>query len=181
MGIDVEGRVIYMNTFSKSLTPTIRISYLVLPQRLVAPFAARLNFYSCTVSNFEQYTLARFIESGAFEKHINRMRTLYRKRRERLLSLLRKSRFAQRMEIIEHGSGLHFLVRFHHAGSDETIANRLAAQGIHMRSLSSYYTMPELAAKEKISDLQHLFVLDYSSVEEARMPEAVRRIERLFT
>ena len=181
MGIDVEGRVIYMNTFSKSLTPTIRISYLVLPQRLVAPFAARLNFYSCTVSNFEQYTLARFIESGAFEKHINRMRTLYRKRREQLLSLLRKSRFAQRMEIIEHGSGLHFLVRFHHAGNDETIAKRLAAQGIHMQSLSSYYTMPELAAKEKISDLQHLFVLDYSSVEEARMPEAVRRIERLFT
>lgn len=180
MGIDVEGRVIYMNTFSKSLTPTIRISYLVLPQRLVAPFEARLNFYSCTVSNFEQYTLARFIESGAFEKHINRMRTLYRKRRERLLSLLRKSRFAQRMEIIEHGSGLHFLVRFHHAGSDETIAKRLAAQGIHMRSLSSYYTVSDLAAKEKISDLQHLFVLDYSSVGEARMPEAVRRIERLW-
>ncbi|MBQ1622529.1 MAG: aminotransferase class I/II-fold pyridoxal phosphate-dependent enzyme, partial [Selenomonas sp.] len=180
MGIDVEGRVIYMNTFSKSLTPTIRISYLVLPQRLVAPFEARLNFYSCTVSNFEQYTLARFIESGAFEKHINRMRTLYRKRRERLLSLLRKSRFAQRMEIIEHGSGLHFLVRFHHAGSDETIAKRLAAQGIHMRSLSSYYTVSDLAAKEKISDLQHLFVLDYSSVGEARMPEAVRRIECLW-
>ncbi len=180
MGIDVEGRVIYMNTFSKSLTPTIRISYLVLPEALVGPFTRRLGFYSCTVSNFEQYTLARFIESGAFEKHINRMRTLYRKRREKLLSLLRRSRFARNMEIVEHGSGLHFLVRFHRAGSDASVVSRLAAQGIHMRSLSSYYAASSPEEREKASDMQHLFVLDYSSVEESRMPEAVRRIERLW-
>lgn len=180
MGIDVEGRVIYMNTFSKSLTPTIRISYLVLPPRLVTPFEQRLGFYSCTVSNFEQYTLARFIESGAFEKHINRMRTLYRKRREKLLSLLRRSRCARHMEIIEHGSGLHFLVRFHHAGGDEEIAARLSAQGIRMRSLSSYYTASAQEDAEKVAAMRHLFVLDYSSVDEQRMAEAVRRIERLW-
>ena len=66
MGIDATGCVLYMNTFSKSLTPTIRISYLVLPARLVGAFREKLGFYSCTVSNFEQYTLARFIAEGHF-------------------------------------------------------------------------------------------------------------------
>ena len=91
MGIDVSGRVIYMNTFSKTLTPTIRISYMVLPERLVRDFEEKLGFYSCTVSNFEQYTLARFIQDGYFEKHINRMRNSYRKRREALLKARKRA------------------------------------------------------------------------------------------
>ena len=76
--IDVMDKVIYMNTFSKSLSSTIRISYMVLPEKLLKMFYAKLGFYSCTVSNFEQYTLARFISGGYFEKHINRMRNYYR-------------------------------------------------------------------------------------------------------
>ena len=60
-------KVIYMNTFTKSLAPTIRISYMVLPLPLMEQFNRRLGFYSCTVSNFEQYTLARFIREGHFE------------------------------------------------------------------------------------------------------------------
>ena len=67
--IDVMDKVIYMNTFSKSLSSTIRISYMVLPEKLLGEFYAKLGFYSCTVSNFEQYTLARFI-SGDISKSI---------------------------------------------------------------------------------------------------------------
>lgn len=172
MGIDALGRVLYMNTFSKSLTPTIRISYLVLPQALVAPFRERLGFYSCTVSNFEQYTLARFIAEGDFERHIHRMRTLYRKRRETILTLLRKSPFAEHIEILEQGSGLHFLVRFEGAGSDETIEKKLAGQGIRMKPLASYYAETTLPPKEAAGT----FVLDYSAVDEEKMAEAVERM-----
>ena len=80
--IDVMEKVIYMNTFTKSLASTIRISYMVLPKNLLETFYSKLGFYSCTVSNFEQYTLARFIKEGYFEKHINRMRNFYRNKRD---------------------------------------------------------------------------------------------------
>ncbi|MCI6231922.1 MAG: PLP-dependent aminotransferase family protein [Selenomonas sp.] len=174
MGIDALGRVLYMNTFSKSLTPTIRISYLVLPQALVQPFRERLGFYSCTVSNFEQYTLARFIEEGDFERHIHRMRTLYRKRRETILQLLKKSPFASHIEILEQGSGLHFLVRFRDAGSDESIEKKLAREGVRMKPLASYYAETTQPPKEAAG----MFVLDYSAVDEEKMGEAVERIGR---
>ena len=77
VGMDKE-RVIYMNTFSKTLAPSIRIAYMVLPDSLMEKFHTKLNFYSGTVSSFEQYTLANFIAGGYYERHINRMRNYYR-------------------------------------------------------------------------------------------------------
>lgn len=76
--IDASDKVIYMNTFSKSLSSTIRISYMVLPIPLMVRYNHILSFYACTVSNFDQYTLTRFIQEGYLEKHINRMRKFYR-------------------------------------------------------------------------------------------------------
>ena len=71
--------VIYLNTFSKTISPSLRIGYMVLPKRLVAEFDERLGFYSCTVSTFEQYVIARLIENGDFERHINKVRRNKRK------------------------------------------------------------------------------------------------------
>ncbi|SFT33282.1 GntR family transcriptional regulator / MocR family aminotransferase [Selenomonas sp. GACV-9] len=169
MGIDVSDRVIYINTFSKSLTPTIRISYMVLPKELVAPFREKLGFYSCTVSNFEQYTLARFIQDGYFEKHINRMRNFYRRKRERLLALLKGPAAAGKLTIIEHGSGLHFLLRLALSESDAAFGAKLAAQGLRLRPLAAYYEgSPE--------HCQHLFVLNYSGVTDDVLEDAVQRL-----
>ena len=81
--IDASDKVIYMNTFSKSLSSTIRISYMVLPIPLMVRYNNVLSFYACTVSNFDQYTLTRFIQEGYLEKHINRMRKFYRNSRPR--------------------------------------------------------------------------------------------------
>ncbi|SCW50555.1 Aminotransferase class I and II [Eubacterium ruminantium] len=83
--IDSSEKVIYMNTFSKSLAPTIRISYMILPEHLLKKYKKELGFYSCTVPTFEQYTLASFISKGYFEKHINRMRIYYGKKRKALI------------------------------------------------------------------------------------------------
>ncbi len=71
--------VIYLNTFSKTIAPSMRIGYMILPERLAEEFGSRLGFYSCTVPVLEQYILADFLRSGNFEKHINRVR---RKRRK---------------------------------------------------------------------------------------------------
>ena len=71
--------VIYLNTFSKTISPAIRVAYMVLPQKLVVPFEDKLGFYSCTVPTFEQFTLAELIQNGDFERHINRVRRRMRK------------------------------------------------------------------------------------------------------
>ncbi|WP_462332726.1 MocR-like pyridoxine biosynthesis transcription factor PdxR [Schwartzia sp. (in: firmicutes)] len=168
MSIDAAGRVIYMNTFSKSLTPTIRISYMVLPANMVKPFFEKVGFYNCTVSNFEQYTLARFIGDGYFEKHINRMRNIYRRRREELLSLLRSSENAKRLSIIERGSGLHFLLRFNTRQSDAEIVERLENMGIHMRPLAAYY-------EGEHPDAEHIFVLNYSNLDVEKLEQGLFR------
>lgn len=80
--IDRQGRVIYLNTFSQTIAPSMRISYMVLPPRLVERYRRELGFYACTVPSFEQFALAKFIAGGYFEKHLNRMRLFYRTRRE---------------------------------------------------------------------------------------------------
>ena len=98
--IDTLDKVIYINTFSKSLTSTIRISYMVLPKELMELYKKELSFYSCTVSNFEQYTLASFIQQGYFEKHINRMRNYYRAHRDRVMSAIKNHRLYDKVSII---------------------------------------------------------------------------------
>ena len=74
-----QDNVIYLNTFSKTISPSLRIGYMVLPQRLVGEFDERLGFYSCTVPTFEQYVIARLLQNGDFERHINKVRRNKRK------------------------------------------------------------------------------------------------------
>ena len=74
-----DNNVIYLNTFSKTISSSLRIGYMVLPKRLVGMFDERLGFYSCTVPAFEQYVVARLIQNGDFARHINRVRRYARK------------------------------------------------------------------------------------------------------
>ncbi len=76
-----EERVIYINTFTKTVAPSMRIGYMILPKELMDMFDKKIGFYSCTVPVFEQYVLAEILNSGDFERHINRVR---RKRRKTL-------------------------------------------------------------------------------------------------
>ena len=162
-------RVIYMNSFSKTLAPSIRISYLVLPGELMAQFKQKLGFYSCTVASFEQYTLARFLSRGHFEKHINRMRKFYRTRRNRVVSMLKNCVFSDRITILEQDAGLHFLVKVNTDLPDGVLAERLAAAGIRIKPISSYYHLP--AGEDR-----HLFVVNYSVLDEAALEAALKRL-----
>ena len=156
--IDACEKVIYMNTFSKSLTPTIRISYMILPVHLANIFYSRLSFYSCTVSNFEQYTLASFIDRGYFEKHINRMRLYYIRQRKRLISCIENSSLKDKCEIIENKSGLHFLLRLRTDIPDEVLKEKMKESGIKIQSLSEFY-LSDKGAKE------HYFIINYSNID----------------
>ena len=171
--IDVLEKVIYVNTFSKTLASTVRISYMVLPMHLINRFYERLSFYSCTVSNFEQYTLARFIKEGYFEKHLNRMRSFYHAKRDKLLQLIKKSPLSDCTEIMEEDSGLHFLIRFHTELTDSEFCKRAEQNGIKIRPLSYYY-------KDSKDAKAHVFLINYSAVPEEKMEEALKRIIKLL-
>lgn len=166
--LDDGGRVIYMNSFSKSLAPSIRISYMVLPAGLMAAFQQKLGFYSCTVPSFEQYTLARFLSRGFFEKHINRMRKFYKNRRNAVVSLLEKCSFSDKLTIQEQDAGLHFLLNVATSLSDQSLTEKLAALGIRVRALSSYY-------HDQSEDL-HCLVINYSGLKEERLSAALAAI-----
>jgi len=161
--LDRQGRVIYMNTFSKSLAPSIRISYMVLPDALMARFRRELGFYSCTVTSFEQYTLARFLSRGWFEKHINRMRKFYRARRNRVVAALESCPLAGKCTILEQNAGLHFLVKVDTVLSDEELVARFAHAGIRVRTLQDYY-----AAAAPAEHAHHL-VVNYSGLDENQL------------
>ena len=162
-------RVIYMNSFSKTLAPSIRISYLVLPPELMGQFREALGFYSCTVASFEQYTLARFLSRGHFEKHINRMRKFYRNRRNRVVELLEGSDFADKITILEQDAGLHFLVKVDTPLSDADLAEKLLSAGIRVKPLSSYYHLP-------VGEDRHCFLVNYSVLDEAALEAALKRL-----
>ena len=167
--LDGRGRVIYMNTFTKTLAPSIRISYMVLPGELMHVFQKRLGFYSCTVPSFEQYTLARFLDRGYFEKHINRMRKSYKSRRNTVISLLRQCAFSEKLTILEQDAGLHFLLRVDTPLSDGELTARLAQAGIRAQALSEFY-------QEGTTQRGYL-VVNYSGIQEEDLRKALKAIE----
>lgn len=168
--IDACGKVIYMNTFSKSLTSSIRISYMVLPEKLANEFYERLSFYSCTVSTFEQYTLARFMSGGYFEKHINRMRIYYKKKRAKVLEIINKVFDKKECHVIENDSGLHFVLQINTKVSDKVIKERLQREKIKIVCVTEY----EMG--EVIED-KHQFILNYSNMDVDNLEEALIRLK----
>lgn len=167
--IDVMEKVIYINTFSKTLASTIRISYMVLPHHLLERFYEQLGFYSCTVSTFEQYTLARFISQGYFEKHINRTRNFYKMQRDTLLNCIKNSSLASCSTITEEDAGLHFLLKLDTSLSDEDLTEKAKQAGLHIACLSKYYYRPD-------KKIEHTLVMNYSGLEPDKIPEAVKRL-----
>lgn len=170
--IDSSGKVIYMNTFSKSLLSTMRISYMVLPPKLANKFYEKLSFYSCTVSNFEQYTLAKFIDMGYFEKHINRMRLYYSRQRKKVLECIEKSVINDKCEVIENDSGLHFLIKLNTKLSDEEVIKALKRERIVMKAISEYYI-------DKIES-KHIFILNYANIDIEKLRECLKIINGII-
>lgn len=160
-------RVIYMNTFSKTLAPSIRIGYMLLPPELKAVFDKKLGFYSCTVSCFEQHTLARFISRGFFEQHLGRMRKNYRSTRNSVLKLI--SRLP--VTVLEENAGLHFIVKTNL--TDEEVETRCREAGFRVRTLSSFYhgTVPDSA--------RGCIVISYAGLTAEDLEALDRKIETL--
>ncbi len=132
--VDMAGRVIYLNSFTKSLGAAFRIAYMALPEDLAAQFELKLGFYSNTVSPLEQLALARFIEQGHYERHVNRLRTHVKRLQDGLVGRVRESSLAQEVAFEGLDRGLYFSMRVR-KGTQDRVVGALQAAGVQLAFL----------------------------------------------
>lgn len=133
---DGQEKVIYLGTFSKSISPAIRISYLVLPGRLMQAYHKYCSYLSTTVQRTEQEVLAEFIGGGYFERHLNRMRKVYREKHDKMLRLLKP--FETAFTISGENAGLHLLLTDKRGRTEEELKASAAKQGIRVYGMREF-------------------------------------------
>jgi GntR family transcriptional regulator / MocR family aminotransferase len=137
-GLDSNGRVIYLGTFSKSLIPSIRIGYVVLPPNLLKTYQEFYTIYQQTVSRLHQDTLYRFMKDGHWQSHLNKMRTLYRKKHLTLLSAI-QNQLGENVTVIGEKSGLHIVLEIANGMMENELINRALEAGVKVYPFSLYY------------------------------------------
>ncbi len=172
--MDMTGRVIYINTFSKTLVPSIRISYMVLPPALMQRYADTMSFYSCTASSFEQYALARFIQEGYFERHLNRLRKYYRDQRARILNAVAASPLAAISTVREERAGTHFLLHMNTTLTQQEIYQRGVELGFQLSFLSDYFSeyLPPR--------VQNTLVFNYAGIAPEQIETVLHGLQDIF-
>lgn len=148
-GLDTKGKVIYLGTFSKSLIPSIRISFMVLPEKLIQKYKDHFTIYKQTASRLHQNTLFRFMNEGYFQNHLNKMRTLYRKKQLCLLTAI-KNYLGNQVNVIGEKSGLHIVLEVHNKMSEEELINSAMSVGVKVYPLSLYYDSPQESKKSSV-------------------------------
>lgn len=143
-GLDHWERVIYIGTFSKSLLPGIRIGYMVLPPVLLERYRNHFSWEKQTASPLHQQTLQRFMKEGEWERHLHRMRTLYRKKHQVLIKEIERQ-LGEAVQIIGARTGLHILLRVHQRWEETELVQRSQKEGVAVYPISVYYTCPDKA------------------------------------
>lgn len=169
--IDHEEKVIYLGTFSKSIAPSLRISYMVLPQHLLKNYQSYCGFYSTTVSKIQQEVLCGFIRGGYFGRHLNKMRGIYKNKHDFLVSELKKRPWVE--NIAGDNAGLHVLVQVDTQMSEEELCERAAEQGIHLMGISEHYIHKPPVSKP-------VLLLGYGKPDEKRILEGLDRLEHMI-
>lgn len=172
--MDRAGRVVYVNTFAKSLSPALRIGYLVLPDALMARYRERFSLYSSTVPSFDQHTLAAFMRTGGFERHISRSRKVYQARRDALMAALDRELADLPHEVSRSEAGLHLLLHMRNGMLERELIERARAVGVRVYGLSAYYTPPVKPPKATL-------VLGYAGLTERQIDEAAALLRQAWS
>lgn len=175
---DVRGRVVYMNTFSKTLAPSFRISYMILPDDLLERYERLFAEFSSTVSSFEQYALARFIDQGFFERHVFRLRKYYRKVYEQWEYALHHSALAGVMRVEPCEAGTHLLVRIRIKQQVERAKLQARSYGVPLVFLEDY-----MADKRSASPDAHGYcniVINFANIPTQGIQNYISALEQIF-
>lgn len=170
-GMAQQDRVIYLGTFSNSIMPSIRVSYMVLPQSLLKAYETTCGFYASTVSRMQQMAVCRFLEQGYFERHLNKMRGIYKAKHDMLLHLLKGRPWVYR--IYGDHAGLHLAVELNCAFTEDEVIARARACGMQVQGMSECY----LAGVQK-PDERAILLLGFGSLTQEQLREGVRILEQ---
>lgn len=169
-GLDSSEKVIYMGTFSRAIAPAIRVGYIVLPPKLLDLYHKNVTAFSCSVSRIDQKVLTLFLSEGHFERHLNRMRNLYKEKHDLLLECIRKN--IPGASVSGEGAGVHLIVNFHIREKEE-FEQKLRQQGVVIYPLSFYYI--EGTPREE------QYILGFTRMKKEDMIEGTRRIGNILS
>ena len=175
---DVRGRVVYMNTFSKTLAPSFRISYMILSVDLLERYERLFADFSSTVSSFEQYALARFIDQGFFERHVFRLRKYYRKVYEQWEYALHHSALAGVMRVEPCEAGTHLLVRIRTKQQVERAKLQARSYGVPLVFLEDYMA-DERSASPDANGYCNI-VINFANIPTHGIQNYISALERIF-
>lgn len=168
--LDTEDKVIYMGSFSKSVAPSLRISYMILPESLLESLSEDAPFFICSVPVIEQMVMAEFLTNGHFERHLNRMRRTYKKNREAAIKALEKE--PKVLDISGADAGIHIVVEFDTKKSDSELKKEFLDAGISISPLSEYYS-GEKPSRSK-------FILGFGGLSRDLLTEGIGKILQIL-
>ncbi len=170
--LDAGGKVIHIGTFSKSVAPSLRVAYMVLPEHLLLRWRERFGSYACTVSRFEQQALYRFIDKGHFSRHINRLRVACKRRRDCLIKAL-KENFKNKVNIVASETGLHVVADFSLNITEEEMLSKAEQNGLNIISMNDFCHSSQKSYNRRI-------ILGFSAMTEQQILKAVELLKISF-
>lgn len=170
-GLDQHEKVIYMSTFTKSLMPSLRVAYFVLPKKLLDKYYETSNYYSATVPRFDQHLLANFMRDGHFAKHLNRMRKLYSKKHDLLTEIIEK--YYPNITISGEHAGMHIIISIPDNRSEQTLQSLAIEQNIGTYPLSDYMINP---LKKEMPQ----FLLGFGGIPLQQIEQAIHQLMKIW-
>lgn len=165
--IDTDNRVVYLGTFSKALSPSIRMGYMILPPKLLEIYLDQFQNYNSTVPLLNQYVIARLIETGQYDRHIRRLNHTFRKRLELFSDELSNS--MPSVKLSSNGSGQYFLLTFPGAVNQDVLIKQALEYGVRVYSTMQFW-------QEKASCPPNTLFLGFSKIDLKDIPDCVNRL-----
>lgn len=162
--LDIPDRVIYISNFSKSISPTLRLSYMVLPKNLLDRYETIKPFFNCPVSNIIQYSISKYIDEGYFEKYLNRMRKIYNAKRKLALSCFDNDKL---YKVQDKKAGLHFIIEIRYEIEEKKIEQVMKKNNIYVEGLERYY-------EGKKNYKYPRMIMGYANMDEDDLVEGIR-------
>ena len=172
-GVDTAGKVIYIGTFSKAIAPAIRVSFMVLPPKLLARYREKCFFYSSTVSRIDQRILNEFIREGYFERYLNKARKLYREKHELLLQML--TPFRRKFRISGENAGLHLLLTCRDSNvTEKELIRKAACHGVKVYGISDAFV------EDAGSYNSATVLLGYGGMKKEEITEGIEKLKQAW-
>jgi len=172
-GSDLNQKVIYLGTFSKAIAPAIRMSYMILPYTLLEIYNQKCRFFASTVSRIDQTVVNSFIQEGYYERHLNKMRSLYKNRHDILMNELKA--FENSFTIAGDNAGLHILLTAKFKTSEQDLIDSANSAGIKVYPLSNHFISNDPAQPSGST-----VIIGYANINNESITQGMRLLKRIW-